>query len=231
MPPLVIDVAFNKPDYSKVRTVGYIGVIRYLSKDPSKNLTPAERDEIHALGLAIGLVWEAGATDWENSTVAQQEAAQAVQEAKALGVPPGICIYTATDAAATLQQVTPGYVAARPIIHGAGYTLGVYGGDTIVDPLVREGVCEFGWQAAAASWGDGRVSSVASLFQRVSKTLPYCGGAYDEDVVLKFPDGLWLPGQSVPPGGGGTGSALPVSPPRSPAWWHHFPMPFHWRIP
>lgn len=210
-----IDTAWKHPDYAKVRSVGYVAVFRYLSKDPSKNLVPTERDGIHAQGLGIGLVWEAGATDWQDPNLAVDEAKEAVAQAQALGVPEGTCIYAANDAASTLQQVFPGFVKARPVIKDAGYLFGFYGPDTVGDPLVAQGVVDQEWQAAAVSWGDGKVSSVASVFQRVAKTLPDCGGDYDENVLLKFPAGLWLPAsQSVPPGGTGAGPALPAPVPK-----------------
>ena len=223
MSALVIDASFNPPNPRDVRFVGYFGMIGYFSRDPRKNWTPALRDEALKAGLALGFVSESGAGDWVNNpSLAVTEAKEAVAQAKALGVPAGTGIYFAVDVQSELSLVAPSFIQARPIVKDSGYLFGIYGGDTVTDPLIREGVCDLGWQAAPTSWGDGKVSPVCSLFQRVSKTLADCGGTYDENVVLKMNAGLWLPEPSSPPVGSGTGEgtgagpALPV--PVPPPW-------------
>ena len=41
-----------------IKAAGYSGALRYLSNDPTKDLTKDEAEALQAVGLSVGLVWE-----------------------------------------------------------------------------------------------------------------------------------------------------------------------------
>jgi Rv2525c-like, glycoside hydrolase-like domain len=192
---LVADYSFAHPDPARVKAAGYVGVMRYLSPDPAKNLSPAELLALHALDLGVGLVWEAGATDELGAApVGKSEAAAATSLALALGFPLDRPIFFAADFAASggqLADVAAYLDAARTQTR---YPIGVYGSATTVDTMLAEGVCSWGWQTSA--WSSGIVSARAELYQRQTPVLTIAGappGSWDENVALRPDWGGWYP--------------------------------------
>lgn len=197
---LVCDYSFAHPDPAKIAAAGYVGVVRYLSPDPAKNLTPAELLALHAVGLGVALVWEAGAVDMLGAGPAgASEGAAAGAQARALGWPAGRPIFFAADFAASGGQL--GDVAAylRAAV-ACGYPVGVYGSAATVDTMMAEGVCGWGWQTSA--WSGQAVSARAQLYQRQTPVLTITGaaaGSWDEDVALRPDWGGWTPGLADTP--------------------------------
>lgn len=197
MPDLLVDYAWNHPDPAAIKASGYVGVLRYLSTDPTKNLSPGERDLLQAQGLAIGLVWETTADRaLQGAQAGTQDALLANGQADDLGYPADSCIYYAVDTDAVVDAVRPYF---QGVVSVPGRPAGVYGGIHVVDPLLTDGTCKFGWQTVA--WSRGVVSQIAHLYQRLTPTLPSPGGSYDEDVVLPAGEtswGQWAASPSVP---------------------------------
>ena len=195
---LVIDEAWARIDPAKAKADGYSGVIGYLSSDPSKNMNRATADAWHALNLSVGFVWETTANrSAGGSRAGSYDVDQAEKQATAIGVPRAVCLYYATDFAATPAQVDPYYAAVGS---AASFRTGVYGSRTVVDSMARNRV-HYGWQTSA--WSSG-ISDKADIYQRVSHTRPPIGGdngsGYDENVII-HESGLWsyTPDSPTPP--------------------------------
>lgn len=189
---LVIDYAWTHPDPSRIKQYGYEGVVRYLSKDPSKDIGAAERDALRASGLSIALVWETTANRaGQGRDAGITDAREANARADALGYPRECVIFYATDYDATVQAVTPYYQG----VHDAGgRPAGVYAGLAVCESMMT--LVPYGWQTVA--WSGGKVSDKAHLYQRLHPTKPL-GGDYDENIVLhEYP--AWRVGSSpLPP--------------------------------
>jgi hypothetical protein len=112
-----------------VKAAGFTFAARYLSHDPSKNLTKAEADALLAAGVAIVVVWEDGAQGalrGHAGGVADALAADA--QARACGLP-GAFIYFAADWDATGgdQIAINAYLDGCATVIGRART-GLYGG-------------------------------------------------------------------------------------------------------
>src|SRR5205807_968244 len=53
-----VDYAWSHPSPSAVRADGYTFAARYLSYDPSKNLSVGEKDALWGAGVDVIVVWE-----------------------------------------------------------------------------------------------------------------------------------------------------------------------------
>lgn len=179
---LLVDYAWAKPTPAAIKAAGYSGAMRYLSPDPSKNLTASERDGLLNAGLGIGLVWESIASRaGQGSKAGAQDAVAAEAQAKALGLPANVPIFYAVDFDASPGIVAPYFagvtsVATRPV--------GVYGSLRVVEGT------NVPWKWQAAAWSAGKVSSQAHLYQRLTATVPHPIPSTDENIVIRpFP--MW----------------------------------------
>lgn len=178
----VFDYSFARPPVAALVDAGGVGVARYLSTvDHTKNLTPSERDALHAAGLAISLVFEDGAhwSTWKPGA--------ANMMADALGWPLDRPIYFAADT----DLSTADYLAvSSALFAGGGHRpRGIYGESGLVDFCLRSGAAQFGWIAASTSWSHVPAPG-ACLVQRVGSPVP----GTDRNDVLKPDWGGWLPG-------------------------------------
>jgi hypothetical protein len=179
---LVLDYAWARPNPLGILAAGYSGVMRYLSNDPSKNLSKTEARALLAAGLSIGLVWETTAKRAsEGFAAGNADAAAAEAQARALGYPISCPIFYAVDYDA-LPAASWGYfsgVRAR-----AKYPIGVYGSFRVVEASPAP------WKWQAAAWSSGKVSKLTHLYQRVEKTVKHPIANTDENVICKpFP--MW----------------------------------------
>jgi hypothetical protein len=149
------DYAFSVPPIADLKAAGIEFVVRYVSTDPSKNLTASEVAMLHGAGIAIVLVWETEATEalkGYNQGVADARAARG--QADALGFPKTLPIYYAVDFQDTLEQA----LAVLDYLHGASDAegsknlVGVYGGYETVHETLGSGFI-YAWQTYA--WSNG----------------------------------------------------------------------------
>jgi Rv2525c-like, glycoside hydrolase-like domain/Putative peptidoglycan binding domain len=141
-----------KPPPAQLRADGVGFVARYLSTDPSKNLTAAERAALTAAGIAVCVVWETTAGRMLGGPAAGQADARAADaQARACGMP-GIPLYFAAD-----QDFDPddqpalhSYLDAAAAVIGRGRT-GMYGGYWPLRRAFDAGKITYGWQAYAWS--------------------------------------------------------------------------------
>jgi len=197
---LLVDYSFARPDPAAIKAAGYVGVMRYLSNTPGKNLSAAERDALHAAGLSIGLVWETTASRAGQGLLAGRADAQAAcAQAKALGYPINCPLFFAVDYDAAPSAVAPYFVGIKAV---ATYPVGVYGSYRIVEASS----VPYHWQASA--WSGGKVSSRAHLYQRLRPTVAHPVAGADENLLIT-PLPLWTPtATSTTP----KGPEMPISP-------------------
>lgn len=181
---LLVDYSKQIPPAPTIGAAGYSGALRYLSLDPAKNLTPAERDALLTAGLAIGLVWEtttgrAGAG--VAAGVADARAAEA--QARALGYPQGAPIFYAVDSGALTAAAVTLYF--QGVMSVATFPVGVYGSASIVEGVPAP------WKWQTSAWSNGVISPQAHLYQRVAPTVTNPIPGTDENVVL-HPLPLWV---------------------------------------
>lgn len=191
---LVIDYAWNRPAAAAIKAAGYEGVVRYISRTASKDLTTAERDALRAHNLSIALVWETTANragDGREAGIA--DATKALEKANALGYPPGCVLFFAVDFDAHYADVRPYFDGVRATVRGR--PVGGYAGLAVVESLMRAGLVDVGWQTVA--WSGGKVSAIAHLYQRIKPTRPLAGD-FDENVVLRGDYGQWKAGSPPP---------------------------------
>jgi Domain of unknown function (DUF1906) len=124
-----LDYAWAQVPPAAVKAAGFSFAARYLSHDPSKNLTRPEADALLAAGVAIVVVWEdtaQGALRGHAGGWADAVAADA--QARACGLP-GAFIYFAADwdAATGQQAAINDYLDGCATVIGHART-GLYGG-------------------------------------------------------------------------------------------------------
>src|ERR1700722_9770413 len=104
---LGIDYSYARPNPGEIKNAGYDWVMRYLSTEPTNNLTASEAAGLLQVGLGIGLVWETTAERaLLGTTAGSEDAAAANSQADALGYPENCPIFYAVDFGATAGQIT-----------------------------------------------------------------------------------------------------------------------------
>jgi hypothetical protein len=181
MTVLLVDYSKARPTPAAIKAAGYAGVVRYLSLDADKNLSPAERDGLLTAGQSITLVWETEATRaGEGFAAGAMDCRAAEAQARALGYPASCPIFYAVDFGAAPALVLPYFTG---VASAATFPVGIYGSARVV-----EGVSVAPWKWQAAAWSAGRVSPLAHLYQRVTPTVAHPITDTDENVICRaFP--------------------------------------------
>jgi Domain of unknown function (DUF1906)/Putative peptidoglycan binding domain len=192
---LGIDYAWQHPDPAKIAAAGYKFVLRYLSTDPSKNVTQGEVKALQGAGLSVGVVWETAAMAplVNNGTT---DGNMAAGQAAALGYPKNCPVFVNIGdwgSPTQVQQITviSYYSAFSAAVSGHGYRWGGYGPAFFLEAVYQAGLGGYLWQNGID--GPGMPGSIVyaqtSLYQRTLPTTEL-QGAYDEDVMLN-PVPLW----------------------------------------
>lgn len=221
---LAADYAWQHPDPAAIRAAGYTAVLRYVSTDPSKDLTPAEATDLHAVSLKLGLIFETTAQRAYGSTIAgAADGAAMASRMRYLGCPVGTPALVNVGDWAVLPEQVPAiesyYAAYRDHLGAYQPGAGGYGTAGIIDYLAASYPGDIWWQNAIDDLG--RLGSVvcpeASIYQRVRPTRTIAGaiGDYDENVYGFGPRpnlAWWGP------------TALPPAPPAPLVnWWLRMP--------
>jgi hypothetical protein len=194
----VADYSWARPGPTTLKNLGFVGIMRYLSYEPGKNLSAGERDSFHNAGLGIGLVWESTANrPIYGASAGAADGAVANQQANALGLPLDRPIYFAMDTdyrRADFPVIAAYFRAAKERI--GGRPIGAYIGADFIDWAKPAGVIDYGWIAGAFSW--------SHEFWKGGGTLPYTphanliqlpqlilNGTVDENHTLKDDYGQW----------------------------------------
>lgn len=184
----VIDYTTNWGGFASaadIKAHGFAGILRYLSHNPAKDLTPTERDEALAAGLTIGLVWESTANRaGQGQTAGVEDATYANRLADQLGYPKTCTLWYAVDYDADAPAVQPYFDGVASV---GGRTHAPYGDVKVIDGVTYPG---HGWQTVA--WSNHHTSTRAGLIQNSFH------GSYDINGVLIADYGQWQPNAPAP---------------------------------
>lgn len=214
--PYVADYSWARPPVAQL-AAHYIGVIRYVSGDRSKDLSLGELEALHAAGLGVGLVWET--TDKAALGGRAKGAEHVVRRdalADALGWPLHKVIPMAVDFDVMENQLSTVAAYFAGAKENARRPVGVYGSFGVLEHLATHEPVACYWQCAGwsgrasasdhpedriwvpADGGYRRLSRRACLFQQVGEG-PVAGTDLNE--VLTTPgsaDILWHPAEAFP---------------------------------
>lgn len=175
------------------RSVGSTFACRYLSHDPSKDLSAGEYQTLKAGGIDVVVVWETtAARAGAGRAAGAQDAADALAKALAIGMPAGRPIYFAVDFDASVGTVEPYFRGVNQVL-GVART-GAYAGVRVIAGLFDARLITYGWQTYA--WSSGRLDSRAQLYQ-YSNNHRVEGKDCDYDRALAADFGQW--GFASPP--------------------------------
>jgi peptidoglycan hydrolase-like protein with peptidoglycan-binding domain len=191
-----VDYAFDLPSTAALKAAGIAYAMRYVSADPSKNLTTSERDGLHAVGIGIGLVWETtGVSPLAGYAQGLAEAGTARAQASALGFPAGLPIYFAVDLDATTGQIGSvlDYLHGASDAEGSKALVGVYGDYEVIEAAHAAGY-DYLWQTYA--WSSGQWAPAYTIRQVLNGTTL---GGVDVDLdEAASTAGLWMPSPPAP---------------------------------
>jgi hypothetical protein len=179
--------------------VGSSFACRYLSHDPSKNITHAEAAVLMTGGIDVVSVWESTATRaLGGQSAGQQDAHDALVQARAAGLPSGRPIFFAVDfdvQPAQLPVIAQYFRGVHAELDNAGpvnfpqpVPVGVYGGIRVVSSLLNAKAVSYAWQTYA--WSHGQLDGRAGLYQ-FSNGHTVSGVGVDYNHALKADFGQW----------------------------------------
>lgn len=182
-------------DVKTLKIKGYTTVGRYLGAKThgwAKGMTPGEVAAIKSEGLAIVSIWEGNPTAASYFTVvqAEQDARDALIDAKWLGQTEGSAIYFVVDYDAQPQDMAAiqTYFATIQRALVGVYKIGAYGGIRTLEALYTASPKpDYFWQAMA--WSAGKTFAHAQIVQR-SINIKIDNMSVDLDDVLQDP-GDW----------------------------------------
>ena len=190
---LILDEAWSKVDPATARAAGYSGVIGYVSQDATgKNLTRAQVDAIHAAGMDVGLVYEFNPQSAAGGMAEGiADANIAVQHARILDAPVGVCLYAAVDW--DVQQPSMNAVMAyahafQSICATYGYRAGIYGSYNVCWALHSNGYTGLLWQTYA--WSHGLWTNGLAVRQ-TQNGVHVAGADVDRDETMVADWGQW----------------------------------------
>jgi len=196
-----VDWAWGHPNITQLVLAGVKFACRYLSHDPSKNLTGAQAKALAAAGIDCLVVWETTANRaLSGQDAGRADASSALVQANMCGLPPGAPIYFAVDfdEAPSHVQAVHAYFkgihdvldTAGPVSMPRGVPVGAYGGYWTIKRLFDAGLIDYGWQTYA--WSGGRWHPRAQL-QQYSNGHELAGVSCDYDRAAADDFGQWRP--------------------------------------
>ncbi len=189
-------------------TAGVAWIARYLSFNPSKNLSRSEADAILAAGMDIVSIWQNRGRLPSDFTPqkAFRDATEARALAQAVGQPPMTAIFFAVDFDASISEIITGVIpyfrTANEVLAGS-YRVGVYGSGLVCSRLDAENLVLYDWLAGAMGWQGSRAYANAHLteIEQGKETDPWgFGFNIDTNTAPAGRDfGSWHPQVGVPP--------------------------------
>jgi hypothetical protein len=196
----ILDYSWARPSPQSCKDFPAVGVMRYLGPgNNGRDITKAELDSLHSVGLGVGLVWETTAgMALEGYNAGAHHASEASYYAGLLGWPAGMPIYFACDCDVSTSQA---YGQVLDFFRGTttgGYPARAYGEADVLDATAEHLGFRYGWQPAATSWSNNRISPNAGMLQQ----WPYVMGDQCDNNIVTCPsdliDWLWNPGAEMP---------------------------------
>lgn len=185
-----IDYAWTHPAPKDIAAAGYKFAVRYLSNDPTKNITPTEAAALAAYGISIVLNWEFRAQDMlRGYSGGVADARYALVLAQSLDCPAGRPIYFSAD-----WDVTPAQEnAVIAYLHGAqdaltAHPAGLYGGFYPDKTALDMSATKWAWQTTA--WSGGQWDGREKLRQIGTDTIS--GVEVDVNQAMAADYGQWL---------------------------------------
>lgn len=173
----VLDVAWANPTAAQIKAAGAVGVIGYLSNDPTKNLTPAQVSAYVLAGIRVGTVYETTqGRALAGYAAGQADARSAEQQRIGLGLPPTLLHRAAVDTDTTWASVAAYFEGWASIVGKTRVT--PYGGYKITTGAYGYGLRR-AWQTLA--WSGGKLDPNAALYQNGKSAL---NGAADQNTIL-----------------------------------------------
>lgn len=174
--------------------------MRYLGPgNNGRDITTGELDSLHSAGLGVGLVWETSANRaLAGYDAGAYDAGQAAYYAGVLGWPAGLPIYYACDCDVSTGQAWGQVLEYFRGCSSGQYPARAYGEADVLDATGSNLGFRYGWQPAATSWSDNRVSGNAGMLQQ----WPYVMNEQCDNNIVTCPsdsiDWLWYPGGDMP---------------------------------
>lgn len=191
------DWAWGELTPAVLKAAGASFALRYLSTDPSKNLTLAEAQRLTLAGIKCVTVWETtAARALQGYQAGYHDAIAAFAMAHACGQPSWRPVAFAVDFDESPQQapLVADYARGWSDVAGKGRR-GVYGGYWTVKRLFDAGLVDFAVQTIA--WSGGLWDPRAQMQQfAVDKFLGGVSVDYDRAVAADY--GGWFVGQQKP---------------------------------
>lgn len=193
-----IDYAWSKPSVDAMKAAGVKFIARYLSNDPSKNLTRAEATAANAADIWCVVVWETTAARAKAGRQAgRDDALTALAQARALGMPEDRPIYFAVD----FDAGPADYPSIREYFIGAASPegtlskdrVGMYGGINPIKWAFDNKLITWGWQTYA--WSGNMWDSRAHI-QQYQNGVTLGGKNVDYDRAMYDDYGQWKIGES-----------------------------------
>jgi hypothetical protein len=185
------DYSWARPDLQCLKNQGVRFIMRYGSRDPSKNLSKAELDKALSLGLSVGVFFQEGKTQMTRGySGGQADALDARDLFDGLGLA-GIPVYFACD----YDPPSGDWPKIDAYLDGAASVIGRnrtggYGGKAFISREFGNGKITWGcqtyaWSGSPTSW-DGRAQ-----LRQVQNDVTVCGGAIDWEEAWAADHGQW----------------------------------------
>lgn len=157
-----LDWAFGDISPEAMHAAGKTFVCRYLSHDPSKNLSRDEAIKYSQSGIDCVVVWEdSGAGASAGYPAGHRDALTARAQAYQLGMPKNRPVFFAVDFDAAGPEVENYFKGVADAIGKSG--AGIYAGLDAVEYILDRKIVDWGWQTYA--WSGHRWDSRAHLKQ------------------------------------------------------------------
>lgn len=199
---LLIDEAWAKVNPVAAKSVGYTGIIGYVSQDVTgKNWTQGTLNAARAAGLDVGVVYEFDPKSALGGAYqGAHDAGIAVQGMHSLGFPVGVCCYAAVDwdvQPSEMDAVRNYMLAFQAHMAAFAYRAGIYGGYNVCNMLHAFGWTGLLWQTYA--WSGGRWLAATNVRQILNGT-HVAGANVDEDTSQTVDWGQWSADGRYPQG-------------------------------
>lgn len=182
----------------KADGIGFVGMYYFHSSGYKTLLTAEIAYAIAGAGMYIVSVWESGyptTAGYFTGAQGSTDAAGAVGRAKEAGQPDSTPIYFAVDGDVPPSAIDTYFRTLAPIVHAAGYTVGVYASGAVCAHLAAEGLVSHTWLSQSRGWsGYASWRPHADLVQGV--TASYHGLDVDWDESPNGRGGGWIPAVS-----------------------------------
>lgn len=190
-----VDYSYDHPSMKSMVDAGVKFIVRYLSHDPTKNLTFSEATAANGSGIWCVLVWESNAKrPLSGRSAGVADAEEAVRQARTVGMLDDRPIYFAVDWDATVAQQATIHEYLRGAISVLGKDrVGLYAGYGPIFRAFDANEIVWGWQTYA--WSGGRWDNRAQI-QQYKNGQSMGGGTVDFNRAVHDDYGQWKIGES-----------------------------------